>query len=74
MVAYRTAFENFDNFGFGERYIEILFFGLFGWEKSSDIAILRTPPFYVFWCLLFAFCFKSLFLVIFQTFIILYQN
>ena len=43
--------------------VKITFFG------KSDIAIVKNFLFYAFCCLLFEFCFKSLFLVIFQTFI-----
>ena len=44
-------------------WVKIHFFG------KSDIAISKNLLFYGFGCFLFAFCFNSLFWVIFQTFI-----
>ena len=64
-----NVFWNFENVGFWRKlYINFIFFTFLGkktlfWEIRDNQVKNR------FWCLLFAFYFKSLFLVIFQTFI-----
>ena len=66
---YCTVFENYKYFGFQKMLYKNFSFFYF-WVRhffgKSEKAILKNSLFYVFWCFLFAFRLKSLFLVIFK--------